>query len=547
MDANDIDSKLATIDLRLQEIEARISILPKVQGQKTPPVQKVNENVQVQVDSQVSSQSVSSWNWLGIIGIFCLICAAVFIIKLSIDSGWLTHARQIGLVNLLGLALIVSGLRLQKLDLQYASFLPAAGIIILYLAAYAARNAYELISFETAMIEMCVISVGCIYLYKLIKHDIYPIITTIGVYGFPILFNLQEYSFFTLYFYLICSLAFAAISVWMQARTLAVLGSYFAIFCTSWVGMSFGNYPLIAFALAMHFVIYLIGSYYYTRVTQIELTTEQAWSFFPVLILFYSMEYYFIDAAYPGFAPWISLIFAGLLIAIYSLAKKFIPNKKFNSFPVVMGFASLVLFHSGYLELLPDALCYWLFTVIVLLGAVIPRSWFGNKSITWSVAFIPVAAVSVILAIELFNMLYHMIFSSELNPLIASFAAAVSLWVLFVARFNELGQQQYFYGILAVAHLLVITALYNLTNDMNSLAISASWLLYAFAVIAFAFTRKDKLMAQSALVVLAFAAGKALLYDVAAAATVVRIFCLLLTGVVLYGAGFVLKKISAWK
>ena len=62
----------------------------------------------------------------------------------------------------------------------------------------------------------------------------------------------------------------------------------------------------------------------------------------------------------------------------------------------------------------------------------------------------------------------------------------------------------------------------------------------------FAFARRDDVMAKSALFVLGFAAGKALLFDAASASTVVRIFCLLLTGAVLYGCGLFMRKIGSW-
>ncbi len=75
---------------------------------------------------------------------------------------------------------------------------------------------------------------------------------------------------------------------------------------------------------------------------------------------------------------------------------------------------------------------------------------------------------------------------------------------------------------------------------------SASWLIYAVAVMVLAFARRDEVMAKSALIVLALAAGKALLYDAAAAPTVVRILCLLLTGVVLYGCGLLMRRIGSW-
>lgn len=93
----------------------------------------------------------------------------------------------------------------------------------------------------------------------------------------------------------------------------------------------------------------------------------------------------------------------------------------------------------------------------------------------------------------------------------------------------------------------MITTLYNQTHAQNSLAVSISWLIYAIAIIIFAFIRKDRLMANSALFVLGLAAGKALIYDAASTPTVVRIAYLLFTGVVLYASGYLFKKIAAWK
>jgi uncharacterized membrane protein len=53
-------------------------------------------------------------------------------------------------------------------------------------------------------------------------------------------------------------------------------------------------------------------------------------------------------------------------------------------------------------------------------------------------------------------------------------------------------------------------------------------------------------LAKSSLVVLLITALKALIYDASQAASIVRIGSLLLTGVVLYGAGLLFKQIKDW-
>jgi hypothetical protein len=101
--------------------------------------------------------------------------------------------------------------------------------------------------------------------------------------------------------------------------------------------------------------------------------------------------------------------------------------------------------------------------------------------------------------------------------------------------------------LLVVAHVLAISGLYRLTYPHGSFAITASWLLYSVFIISVAYYRKEKVMAKSALLVLALSAGKALLYDAASTPTPVRIFCLIFTGAVLYGSGFMMKKIAEWE
>ena len=53
-----------------------------------------------------------------------------------------------------------------------------------------------------------------------------------------------------------------------------------------------------------------------------SLTKEESWAFLPVLLIFYSAEYYFIDNIHPDIAPWISLGFAAILIGLYILDRK---------------------------------------------------------------------------------------------------------------------------------------------------------------------------------------------------------------------------------
>jgi len=257
------------------------------------------------------------------------------------------------------------------------------------------------------------------------------------------------------------------------------------------------------------------------------------------------MEYYFIDRIQPGLAPWLSLSFAAILLGLYLAAKKLFPEASIGSQSMVFAFIAVVCFHSFYLELLPDLARPWLFVMIMLAIALTPVR-LGESQKDGPLR-IPALAVLVVLLLEYVGMISHLLSGNEASWLAVSLASLFSLWAVIYARGEEFAGKNGHGPLLGAAHMLAVSGLYRLTTDISSLAVSASWLLYAICVIAFAFERKDEVMAKSAMLVLGFAAGKALLYDAASAPTTIRILCLLLTGAALYGSGFLMRKISAWK
>ena len=483
-------------------------------------------------------------NWLGIVAVLCFILAAGLIVKLSIDSGWLTPARQIGLAALLGFALIGAGLALLKTDREYASYLPGAGVIVLYMATFAAHRYYPLISFPTALAAVSLISGLCIWLYARIRHDVYPVTAAAGAYCAPIVLSLNAGSEFSLYYFLLCSVAFGAISIWVQSRTLTLISAYLAIFVTAVVGLDLHRDLLVACMLALHFLVFSVAAYLYSLANHKALSEQEAWIFLPVLLAFYALEYYYIERLQPGLAPWISLVFAGVLLGLYRSARRAFTDRM-GSEALVFTFTTIVAFHSVYLQLLPQETKPWLFVVIILAAAL------QSQRIPQRVEprfMVPYLAIIGILGIEYLTMLSGLLERRhDAENLLVCFAALASLWLL-ILRGRKWFENYANRGnaLLAAAHLLAIMALYRLSTDAGSLAVSALWLLYALGVMGLAFSRKDEVMAKSALFVLAFAAGKALLYDAASAPTIVRILCLLLTGAVLYGCGLLMRRIAFW-
>lgn len=544
MDNEHIEERLQQIESRLDRIEKGLSS----SAHQTPAAEtKIKFNLPKSEPFKTPGFLTKPGNWLGFVAVLCFVVAAGFIIKLSIDSGWLTPIRQIGLAYVLGAALIIAGFILHNYDKEYASFLPGAGIVIFYLTTFAGNQYYSIFSFELGIAITSLVSIFCIYIYLKIRHDIYFILAVLGAYLSPLIIGYHAAPVFALYYYLLCSFAFAVISIWLQSRLLILIAAYLAIFSNCLIGFDLYQDQLIASVLPVHFIIFAIGNYIYSLNHKSPLTSHESWAFFPVLVTFYGVEYYFVERVYPGMAPWLSLLFAVVIVGLYLVALDRFKQSALNSQSMIVAFVTLVIFHSVYLELLPADFKPWLIAIFLIAASLVPVRW-SNKN-TMSAFIVPLIAIATIIALEYISLLWDLVHDTiNLSASLAALFAFLSLWlVMFRQRVLIFQRDEFGYGMLSAAHLLAITGLYNLTHDISSLLVSASWLLYAICVMGIAYVRKDKIMAKSAIVVLSVAAAKALLFDAASAATIIRILCLLLTGIVLYGAGFLMKKIGGWK
>ena len=150
------EERLSNLEIKLERIESLISPTHK---SNTSPVQ-AQPVVQV---TTIPLEKKSAGNILGLIGVLCFAFAAIYLIKLSIDSGWLTPLRQVVLATTLGFSLIGFGFLFKERDQEYFSYLPAAGVAILYLATFGLTTFYNLISPQAGIIISLIISIFCLY------------------------------------------------------------------------------------------------------------------------------------------------------------------------------------------------------------------------------------------------------------------------------------------------------------------------------------------------------------------------------------------------
>ena len=130
MEQDKLEKTLRSLEERLSQIETLLNMPPAPQpaieiAVATPAAPAAPAPLKPPSRSNAPSTGhLISGNWLEIIAVVCFVVAAAFIVKLSIDSGWLTPLRQAGMAGVLGFGLIGIGLALMERDRAYAALLP---------------------------------------------------------------------------------------------------------------------------------------------------------------------------------------------------------------------------------------------------------------------------------------------------------------------------------------------------------------------------------------------------------------------------------------
>lgn len=477
---------------------------------------------------------------LPIAAVICFFLAALFIVRLAIDSGWLNAERQLGLLVSFGLSLVGAGRVLNFFDLQYRSYLSAAGIIVLYLAAFSSSLYFDVFTYWFSVVSAIGVTLISLELVRFHKHEIFSIVAAVGTYLVPLLLDIKLDPTLLAAYFIVWSYGFAQASIWLQSRTLSLVASYFGLGVFTLLSANTSDSStllIVIFVLIAQFIFFSGGVYFYTLKNKDPLSKQMAMAFLPSLMFFYGTTYYFLDRLSPTLAPWVSLVFAGFIYVLFLNAQDEL--KVLNSKEIVYIFFGVILFHSGYLQILPDVTKPYLLPTILLLGYL--SEFRADFPLTSKILRFFLGAIAIIEFIKLSGNLLNQGNLKSVVPAIIT----VGLGFFYYSKGSKLNSslKNIFLGCL---HLLMVITLYRIAYDYGSLAVSISWGLYASAILFFASPKKDMALAQSSLIVLLAASLKALVYDASQAASNVRILSLLLTGIVLYGAGAMFKKIKSW-
>ena len=556
-----LEERLEQVEVRLERMERLLSVMPVARSvePETPPsaAPDTHEPAWVSrppVDALTSSRkppdpiavearhnaSLPVTQILGWTGATALVLAVAYLIRLALDAGWLTPERQLGLAVLSGFALIGAGLKLRSADRQYASLLPAGGLVILFLSIYGAHLYYHFIGAPMAAGAVILTCLGALWLSRLFDSELYGLFAVLGSYSAPFLLPTLAGSVTDLVIYFSAwSVLFCVYSIWVGNRRPYLLAAYLALlgFHYLWRQMAPDEWQA-AFAFQLiQFAIFLAGAISFSVRHRRPMSHDEALAHLPLLLIFYALQYALLDQHLPALAPWIALSSAGVLLFAYLAAQRTMGPLP-SSALLVGAYIALALFHAGYMELLPDAYGPWLALLVLPAVGFYLRAWGVGATVIWPMR----ALIIAIFALNYLRVMGEINFSTlPAHQVIALlFAAELYVGYYFARRLPAL--HSFALPALYLGHVAAMRAAVQMFD--GQLVVSFTWGVIALTCLALAFKTRDKLLGKSSLLIFAASAAKVMLFDLSNATPLVRIGLLVILGVTLYVGGWMYRKVD---
>lgn len=561
-----IDDTLKDIKQRLSAIENKLSMAkPSV----SPQIEKVNvtpalatpegysnwpRSNPVEVASEpFSSKSVSTFNsssMLGIIGIVFVILAGVFFIKITIDSGWLTPMRQVLLAAGTGLAFFLAPQFFPKAEKEYGSMLAGAGTTILHLTWLGAYFYHHILGATLALVCATLVGVFSVLANFEKGNRLYLLVAMAGTYFAAPLIGYSTGELSILFIFLIIwNISFSAAGLMNKRRDILFIASYYAVFTIlllSGTTTAAQNYSEILMLHLIQFVIFSSALVSYSIYHKQPLDSEESTAILPLLLLFYFSSDFLITKISPEFAPWYGIIIGGIVLGIYFFARSFLSGE-LKSGASLTAFSAMAFIHSFFFQLIDES---WqpFFALLIGLAALVTWSQSPNarKTFFWPlIVFLATFVYGAILTVISTKGADNIFLYNWAYGIIALVA------VLKLARSDNANSELVKYSsiLLGFAHLEVMLGLYRFSETVTwsgALFVTFTWGLYAVIVLSLAYQRRDKVLGNSALTILLAVSFKAFFYDLSNTSNLIRVTCLLAEGLLLYGCGWIFKKMQAW-
>lgn len=537
MSPEEIENRFAGIEKRLAFIESLIPKDAKPIAEQAPKPAPPPPPPAPKPDTGDRPSFVTSF--LGWGGAVAMVLAAAYLIRLAVESGWLTPMRQVACAAISGLVMIGAGFYLRGVNRQYAGLLPAGGVAILFLSIYGAHLFYGFLPGAPAFAAVVVLCLLSLWLCRAFESDLYALFAVAGSYSAPVLISGAPSVTDLAIYFSAWGVVFSVFSIWHGRRLVYLLALYLAliIFDYVWRRHAPGEWvPALAFQ-SIQFVIFGIATVAFSIRNRSPLTTASAWGHLPPLLIFYFLQYILLKRHLPELAPWIAVGSGFAVAGLYGVARSVLRHPLPGGEFLLWSYVALVLFHAGYIEVVPDRWAPWVaFAVlpVIALATLRPGAGIGPRWPLWLAGGL----------VFLVNFL-RVVFDTDLGgvpgrPLLA-IAYALQLYLgyyLLRAREGSGGLR----GLLLYAgHISAMAAALHAFSER--IVESAAWGVLALAFLGVSLWRRDRLLGQSSLLVFGAAAVKVMLYDLGGASPTARIVSLVVLGVTFYAGGLLYQRL----
>lgn len=538
MDPAEIEKRLAAVESRLARLEtsqpakaAPRPAQPAKAAAAQPPAPKPEPG-----DRPSLVTSFLGWG-----GAVALVLAAAYLIRLAVESGWLTPVRQVAFAAISGLAMIAAGFFLRGVNRQYAGLLPAGGVAILFLSIYGAHLFYGFIEATPATVAVVFVCLLSLWLCRVFESDLYALFAVAGSYSAPLLISgVPSITDLVIYFSA-WGVVFSVFSIWHGRRLIYLLALYLALIIFDFI---FRSKAPDAWSAALtfqtvQFAIFGLATATFSIRNNSPLEAGSAWGHLPPLLIFYFLQYVLLKRHMPELAPWIAagsaLIVLGLYGATRAVLQRPLPGGEF----LLWAYIAVVLFHAGYVESVPHAWAPWVaFAAVPVIAVTTLRQGAGIRA-SWPIW----VAVGVIFAINYLRIVFDTDLRSVPGRSALAIVYALELYLGYYFIRNRESVKGYATLVLYAGHISAMAAALHLLDER--IVESAAWGVLALACLGLSLWQRDRVLGQSSLLMFGATAVKVLLYDLGGASPLTRIVSLVVLGVTFYAGGLLYQRMLA--
>lgn len=544
MEPAELEKRLASIEDRLTYLELRFKPAAAPAARASAAAQSQAPRPQTAAPSprpEAGDQPSLVTSILGWGGAIALVLAAAYLIRLAIDTGWLTPMRQVAFATIAGIAMIGAGFALREVNRQYAGLLPAGGVAILFLSIYGGHLYYGFIGPTPAAAAVIVVCLVSLWLCRAFESDLYALFAVAGSYSAPFLLSGLRGSITDLVIYFSAwSVVFSVYAVWHGRRLIYLLALYLALigFDIIWRNRAPGDWiPALVFQ-TVQFAIFGVATAVFSIKHRAPMDPRTALAHLPPLLLFYFLQYALLSRHLPAAAPWIAVASAAVVALLYGGARAALQRPLPGGELLLWSYVALVLFHAGYIESVPKEWAPWVAFVLLPIIALVSLRRGTGVGASWPLWL----AVGLIFLVNYLRV----VLDTDVQSVPGRQALAVVYALQLYGGYYLVRRASSYRGaellLLYAGHISAMAAALHLID--TRIFESTAWALLALACLGGALWRRDRLLGQSSLLVFGATAGKVLLYDLSGAPPVARIISLAVLGLTFYVGGLLYQRVN---